>query len=925
MYKLWKLLYVLFVIVYFSHYVGAVPAVLPREYDIIYVNAPRIGGDLQTSKIPDVSNPLALPPGSNLVVLEKDQTVPKVLIDTLGKGAIFDPVLSYDGKWVYFSWCYDVENLNIQRNLPRTGCDIWKYKFSTGEKFQLTQWETMWRKQPLPNKQWSKDTQYADPPGSMYLGYGIFNMAPVPLSIDEEQYSKFLFTSNANNLVPVGNAEKKVSGTNVVMQMFIFDSRTGEFELFWPSPASCLHPIMTSTGKILASCQANQGTRDNRPWEILRWEQDGSEFSPVYSGIMDALHARHGCTTTRGNYAICSVYYLSFNFLGALQKAPLFPSPSTQFPAFGPPEANQNVAIQAGPFRTVRSSFTPTGMETLTPFTHFFDEPAPLVNGVYAGKVGWPWVAPNDTILVSASKGPVHIKLSGSVDTPMPDLGIYEIVNGISVNAFEEMRDVVNDPLYNEVFARAVVPWEQVYGGVHPIQDAKVKNDGKISKWLPAGTPWSIVGSSSVYNRQSKAGQSAPGWSGQHSDYGRSDSYTNFNSQGGDAYNFRNDEIRSIRIIAQSGVQWESYNSQFGQANPNHFLSATGNERLRTIAEVPLLKFDALGTLLYDKWGNPDTSFKVLVPCRTAFTFDLVGEYGQTLSHAFTWHATACGEVRTNCGGCHAHNLPEHKFEETLSANDKLPPVISNLTGYTFEYREDIEPIFLEKCSSCHNTTLKAGNIDFTDGTLVKSVPRSYAQIFHDQSGEISGIIPLFYLSSKRDSFFAMRMSAFRSNVVAAIFNRRLDNISNNMFYTEGIRGDRNTLDMQAKTYTTDIDYFSIPEHENLGLTDSQRFAIINFIDSGAPINIDMNTTWKLDTFSPVISFFVNAKRIIFGTVDIGSGVDISTIQITKNGQIVPFRVLARNRYSVPYSPGVWKFEVLDFAKNVANRSVIFE
>ena len=67
-------------------------------------------------------------------------------------------------------------------------------------------------------------------------------------------------------------------------------------------------------------------------------------------------------------------------------------------------------------------------------------------------------------------------------------------------------------------------------------------------------------------------------------------------------------------------------------------------------------KFDRTASSRLDPDGNPDTSFLAKIPADVAFTFQTLDKHGMVLNMAQTWHQVRPGEVRNDCGGCHAHS-----------------------------------------------------------------------------------------------------------------------------------------------------------------------------------------------------------------------------------------------------------------------------
>src|SRR5205814_2921803 len=73
-----------------------------------------------------------------------------------------------------------------------------------------------------------------------------------------------------------------------------------------------------------------------------------------------------------------------------------------------------------------------------------------------------------------------------------------------------QMLLIKNDPNYNEQWPRAVVPYKRIYGIDEPMRLTPLANDGKSSKHLPEGTPFGLVGSSSLYKRESYPNGAVP-------------------------------------------------------------------------------------------------------------------------------------------------------------------------------------------------------------------------------------------------------------------------------------------------------------------------------------------------------------------------------------------------------------------------------
>jgi hypothetical protein len=101
-----------------------------RTYDIVYVRQPRYGDNANTTW-PEVAHPASLDPGADLMLLHPDGS--EELLVAGGNGAVTDPFVSFDGRFVYYVLFPDVrpQGYNYQRGLPYGGADIHKIELAT--------------------------------------------------------------------------------------------------------------------------------------------------------------------------------------------------------------------------------------------------------------------------------------------------------------------------------------------------------------------------------------------------------------------------------------------------------------------------------------------------------------------------------------------------------------------------------------------------------------------------------------------------------------------------------------------------------------------------------------------------------------------------------------------------------------------------
>src|SRR5204863_1678906 len=137
------------------------------------------------------------------------------------------------------------------------------------------------------------------------------------------------------------------------------------------------------------------------------------------------------------------------------------------------------------------------------------------------------------------------------------DAGIYLIKSDRPINEPGQMVLIKNDPKFHELWPRALVPYKRIYGVDEPRRLASPKNDGKLTKHLPEGAPYGLVGSSSLYKRESypngvvPEGSVTATYAGGKDPWKGLDPFTshgngmphNWHNQGGDAGLYSNDEI----------------------------------------------------------------------------------------------------------------------------------------------------------------------------------------------------------------------------------------------------------------------------------------------------------------------------------------------------------------------------------------------
>jgi hypothetical protein len=757
-------------------------------------------------------------------------------------------------------------------------------------------------------------------------------MGPCPLP-----GGRLAFTSNRDGFRPARGYPA------IALQLFVMDDRDTSIgdqdlpqnldKIGHLNVSGALHPVVLKDGRIMYSSLESQGVRDGILWGIWTIRPDGTGWAPLVSAFDPggAPNGFHFQTQLGNGELVVEEYYNQNNSgFGAYIKLPA--SPPDGYPAFGPAHRGdpRNKPWRYGRFdngnpRYYKMPFMPTGSVSLTPFSHGLEGPADFStrtdkDSPRVGKFTHPSGAPDNHLLTVYSPGPVNHQYTF---LPQLDGGIYLIKKGDVVESPSQMRLIKNDPEYNECWPRAVVPYERIYGIKEPKNLPRLSNDGTKSKHLPEGTPFGLVGTSSFYKRESYPDGAVPNgkvtaeYAGGRNPWKGLDAFTshgngmplNWHNQGADAGLYSNEDIHAVRILVMEPTT-DRKGADSGRRFYNH-----ASERLRILGEIPLRKYDG-DKQPTDPDGNPDTSFLARIPADTPFTFQTLDKRGMLLNMAQTWHQLRPGEVRTNCGGCHAHSQQPTDFARTAAAKadykvwdlvNKTPLVTSkerdesktkwdgkDASGLRYaakgpvnvEYFRDIAPILKRSCAACH--TAKDGkepagklNLD-ADDTLENheqdgKFPGTYYRLALDERARFGHRPPGWdswgYPNASR---YVRKFQSRRSLLVWKLYGERLDGFNNDDHPSESkpgagdlvLKGEK--LDLQKHKSHYDIDYTgsamppsdAVKDGKVKPLTDEDRRTIVRWIDLGCPIDLDYDSKqpektgrgWMLDDNRPVLT-----------------------------------------------------------------------
>src|SRR5262245_10557759 len=391
------------------------------DYDIIYVRAPRRGDAIGTNW-PEISNPLFMDAGADLMLLHPDGKE-EMLVEG-GKGSVTDPMVSFDGQWVYYSLFHDLKGGSTSVGAP-AGADIFKIHVKTRKIIRLTD------QRFTPNTgagNWAKDFRTPEA-GKNHLGYGVFNMGPCPLP-----GGRVIFASNRNAFKP----PKRLPHT---LQLFVMDDDGKNVECIGHlNLGMALHPVVLKDGRVMFSSLESQGLRHSILWGLWTIHPDGTGWGPLVSAFLPGPNptAFHFQTQLSDGSIVAEEYYnqTSHGF-GSLVKFPLTPPYGEAFgPGYTDDPRNpplRHGRTDDGRARTRRLPFSPFGIESLTHFARSDEGPADYsVKGQRTsprvGKVTHPSGAPDNHLLCVWSPGPVNGGYT--VHRPSADGGLYMIKDG---------------------------------------------------------------------------------------------------------------------------------------------------------------------------------------------------------------------------------------------------------------------------------------------------------------------------------------------------------------------------------------------------------------------------------------------------------------------------------------------------------------
>jgi len=858
----------------------AADVVHPLPYDLLYVRAPYFGAGAAAanSAWPDTVRPLTPDPGAQLVRLKRDGNREvlfpleryRAQVDTpagkpLAAGSVSDLNVSFDGKWVLFTWYHDLTSVNPQRGdwpgpyLSTAGADLYKLNLGTGQLVRLTSQAL------VPNTgNGARFTPGAA--GSNHPRIGVFNTGGTWAA-----GGRIVFTSNRNNFLP----PKAMSSGQRVMQLFVTDADGANVEQIGHlNLAMALHPQALLDGRIAFSSWEEHGLRDSRQFPLWVIGPDGRGWMSL-SGFSEPALVHHFMTQMPGGDLVVTRYYnFNNNGFGDLVRYPLDPSG----PDFDSPDATFSDGNDG------KVPFARNGQVRLTPFTTPDDFPAPCPgweDNAYGssgaegappcagadrrGKLTHPAAAPSamgdpgkaDLLAVYAPGPANHNGIYVSLGTALPRYHgeIVLIPDGEPVpvppagqpGRPPQLVTVVAEDGFNLQWPRPVVSWRQLYGADGPASRPEPSDDAIRAERLTPGEPFGLIGSASLLWRDTRA--SLGRWWEDRDPFNTGDEAPfRWVRQGGDAGVYRDDDVWAVRVLMQLPATDRSY------PNNGRKFYVAGGERMRILGEIPVRKPGAARILRPDGSWEDDTSFLARIPADVSVTLQTLDRRGMVLNMAQTWHQVRPGEARYDCGGCHAHSKEPLDFEATAAALPSYPipdlarstpllslsrtgqPGVRTLAAHqtTVEWFRNVEPILEKRCASCHGGTSPAAGLP-----LARSAPRierdsvswpaAYFRLVLDTFAEFSPAPPQgeaqWYLPQL--TRYLRGFQSRQSLLIWKVWGERLDGRSNEA------RGD-------------DLDFVPSSAHPAgagvPGMLPEEKLTLTRWIDLGAPI--DLGSPW---------------------------------------------------------------------------------
>lgn len=802
-----------------SNYTGSCSGTV---YPNATVGSYHVGTDVLSANDPNPGNELwiYLPSTGQVVKLFPRTIHEHSVIDfTAAVGSVVEPNLSEDGRRIYFSFFQDATDahstLEYQATLSLSGADL--YAIDIGP--LLTQPDTnpdtltvtrLTSRTYLANPPYQQDPQDRDkaamnPTVAGATTFSKTNYGNVFMHATELRTRAGLRLAYVSNARRLANSNQQMARANANFNLHVVpinpDGTLGpeDSQLQYYTTTSALSPTPLRNG-LAFSYQAS--TDGMRMWHIQKMDSEG-KWDPVigYGVNPELYHLATFCVTNHdGVYQdrlVATRYYNGNNEgFGALWSQDLSIVGKNTYDNLV--QGSWKVPLQVG---SVEMTHPQAGSLSQ-------DYPSPQYpNGTYYGKFTSPRCGGVDELYFAYTPTSANSHLFDSqcnegryrarIDF-RPNLdpftpGERPANNGSAIVIRKSSDDS------NLVWPVPIVPWSVRSHGdaVQQVAPASLITPGPDI--LP-GEPFARVGTSALWNTDRRPwecylAQPTSGPPRYFNPWGNfnvneehdlitqnQDGWTWVN-QGASPYDFcvypPHSQILGLAInITSNKTNFRDfafgYTSDGADFNPGagHYGRATEASRL-------------LG--IYDVRYQIDQSVLAMIPSHMPIEFQaLDSTYGMKLTDVRSWHSLRPRETRTDCGGCHQHDVNGIGISFQGTYADGNPPLdlVRQTTTLSYdahcnvqvdtpsrapaldypEWRQDIWPQMDMYCGACHNTA--TGNhsgdnaLSWPDASIASS-DQAYAQIGYRQ-------------------FASSGLGAIGSSLFWAARGRRTDNRDNN-------------------------------------------------------------------------------------------------------------------------------------------------
>ena len=713
-----------------------------------------IGTDVLSANNPSGGHELwiLLPNGNPVKLFPYPEHFTAGLIDhaNLSDGSVVEPNISEDGQRIYFSYFHDAETKISPTNLPVKGADLYcldlgpllanySYDPRNLNVYRLTQRTYLSGGVQDPND-WQRTAMnwsFAQDPEANDFGT-VFMHA---IEMRKQGKLKLVYVSDERRMRNSNSIDYKNHNFNLhIADLIVGDDvrieNSRQFQYY--TTTSALSPAPLRNG-LAFSYQAS--TEDLRQWHIQALDSAG-RWSPLMGyGFNPFLFHLGGLCVKRSplgdldddvapvddvDYFVASLYYNLSN------------------EGFGSLWTQEIAKAGVNTYTTIVHNYLivprQVGGTKITPTVPDEDEPSPKENGQFIGKFTSPRCGlPNDLfvaytptsanrrIVTEGKKGIFHSRISYR-----PNLDPFDPLEAVSIAQQKGLRTVIADSsnAYTLVWPTPVLDWQQRTGD--PIQ-ASAPSIIDPQAPIEPGRPYAQVGTSRLYNTDRKPFDcyfttKAPFSPNEGYNVNKEKSKVIKNTDGLTIVQDRNNLCLDLLPANVLGI---AVNLTSNRADPRFNAYNAGYEAEKGKTTSPAVREVKRLLGVYDIRQQSDQSFLALIPSHAPFDFQLLDRtYGLKLTDVRSWHSLQPRETRTDCGGCHQHELGKTAYpfagtyastQPPLDMVNQTPrltydkdcnPVLTtsaNATERLPEWKADIFPGFAQYCGSCHDVNQITG------------------------------------------------------------------------------------------------------------------------------------------------------------------------------------------------------------------------